>query len=342
MKNQPTNTSRGLLVASLFVALSSSPPAQQQATTLLALSQRADVVALATVTANTDPSPALRRVAFRLDRAFKGSVPGHFALIEGAGRCCGRALVGTIPTQQYLLFLQRKGPTLHPLGGERGLVRPDARLLGHIEALLGATTHTAQQDVLVDALDSPDRRIRADAALALQVLPTLTNRGATTSKVMAALRRELPEGSTLVPSLLDVTLRTDPDSAATALTDIYLETKRPDTSKLLRATLCRLPAQRVRDQLLQANVINRQDLEPRLRAAELLQSMPAPDNIRILDLMLAKAERPRLELAITEALLAAKVPATQLRTRVATPVLELAQKRREQRARFRLPSSRIR
>ena len=45
---------------------------------------------------------------------------------------------------------------------------------------------------------------------------------------------------------------------------------------------------------------------------------------------------------LTEALLAAKVPATQLRTRVATPVLELAQKRREQRARFRLPSSRIR
>lgn len=342
MNHLTINTRRLLLVALLFLAAASNLVAQQQATTLLTLSKQADIVALATVTANTDPSPALRRVAFRLDRSFKGSVATNFALIEGAGRCCGRALVETIPSQQYLLFLQRKGPRLHPLGGERGLLKPDAQLTEHIESLLGASTNAAQQDLLVAALDNPNRRVRADAALALPTLPTLTNRGATAAKVMAALRRELPGGSTLVPSLLDATVRADPDSAATSLTEIYLETARKDTAKLLRVTLSRLPGQRVREQLLLANVVNREDLAPRLRAAELLQAMPATDNVRILDLMLANAKQPRLELAIAEALLAAKVPATQLRTRVAPPVLELAQKRRDQRARFRIPRSRIR
>jgi len=342
MNTPVIKTSPPALLAMLAIALTPQLMGQQQATTLFTLSNRADVIALATVSRNTDPSPALHRVEFRLDRALAGSLGATFTLTEQADRCCGRALVSTIPGQRHLLFLQRIGAILHPLGGERGLLRPNPRLLAHVERLLAATTPQLRQEALVGALDSPDPRVRMDAALALPSLPTLTNDGDTIDKVLSALRRELPQGSTMLPSLLDVTVRVNPVAAASALTPIYLTTHRDDTSKLLRSTLCRLPAERIRDQLFMAKVVNTKQTAARLRAAELLLSMPDAANVRILDLMLARTRQPRLELAITEALLAADVPAVQLAARVPIPVLELAQRRRAERARFRVNRPRVR
>ena len=48
--------------------------AQDQATTLLAASRRADVVVRATVLAATDPTPEWHRLQFRRDAVLKGAV----------------------------------------------------------------------------------------------------------------------------------------------------------------------------------------------------------------------------------------------------------------------------
>ena len=112
------------LAAALAVALTQVTPAQQQATTLSTLAQRADVVAHAAVTSASSPAPGWRQLTLRTVASFKGAAGATFTLREPEGRCCGRSLFSLQPGDERILFLSRVGATLHTMGGGRGVLPP--------------------------------------------------------------------------------------------------------------------------------------------------------------------------------------------------------------------------
>lgn len=317
-----------LFTALLLPALA----AQDEATTLQQLAQRADAVVVATVLRASDPSPEFHRLEFRRDAVLGGAVAAEFALLEPAGRCCGRALWSLAPGQQRLLFLQRQGPTLHVLAGERGVAPAAPQLLAHVRDLLAARDDAAATaDLLATALQLGDSRVRDDAILALPALPTAPAPARATPGLLAALSDELPQASTLLPALLATTRRLQVTEAAPLLVPTCLTTTREDVAALTRATLQALPPDPVYAGLLQYWP---ESDAARLRAAELLTGLDGVRAAPLLQRLLTETTTPRVCLAAAEGLLIHGAAPATLQARVAAPVLELAQRRLQARPRF--------
>jgi hypothetical protein len=315
-----------LLAAVLCTVLSSTGlPAQQQATTLADLAGRAGVIAVATALRSADPSPDESRIVFRSDELLRGAPGPEFAVSEPAGRCCGRALPAIAPGDRVLLFLQGTGPVLHPLGGDRAAMPADAELLVHVRALLAAPDDAAKTRLLLQALQSQQARVRADAELALPARPAFAALPADREALFAALADELRRGSTRAPALAAAAVRFCGEAALPPLLDLYLGTAADDqASALRRALLAAEPAARTNALLGQALG----DDARRLRACELLQAAPDAAALPLLDALLRPGSTPRIALAAAEALLAAGAPASSLAGRAPEPVLELALRRR--------------
>ena len=326
MKNHRTVLFAALLLAALPAS------AQSEASTLHQLVHRADAVVVATVLGASDPSPDFHRLQFRTDDVLAGTLGSEFALLEPAGRCCGRALWTLAPGQQRLLFLQRTGPTLHGLGGERGITVAEPRLLDHVRALL-ARRHDAPgtANLLAAALQHGDRRIRDDAILTLPALTATPDPVRATPALLAALADELPHASTLLPALLASTQRLQITEAAQLLVPACLTTPHADVAELARVTLIALPA----DPVFAALGQHWPDRDAtRLRAAELLTGLDGPRAAPLLQRLVTETTTPRVCLAATEGLLRHGATPAALQARVPAAVLELAQRRLQTRPRF--------
>lgn len=314
-----------LLVPVLAAALS----AQQQATTLADLASRASVIAVATALRFADPSPDESRIVFRCDELLRGPAGPEFAVSEPAGRCCGRALPAIAPGDRVLLFLQGSAPVLLPLGGDRAAMPADAELVAHVRALLQAPDAGSTTRLLLQALQSQQPRVRADAELALPARPAFAADAADRQALLQALADELRHSSTRAPALAAAALRFGGAPALPPLLDLYLGAAADDQASALRRVLLAAgPAART-DALLGASLGGALgDDVRRLRACELLQAAPDPAALPLLDALLQPGSTPRIALAAAEALLAAGVPAASLAGRAPEPVLALARQRR--------------
>ncbi len=311
--------------------------AQQQATTLFRLAQRADAIAIVGVDAVTLASPDLRRVSFISRETLKGTLPEAFSVIETDARCCGHALTGVLAGNTYLAFVQRTGRRLHPLGGDRGLLPARSEVVEHVRDLLRSQTANEQQRVLAQGLDSQDVRVRIDSALSLSGMARLTADPATLDCIDRCLQRELQHGSALVPALLDSVTRISGPQAAQNLVGHYLRSDKRDQQLLLADHLGRLPRDDVRTGLVVAMSTDQgsQPAKTVRKVADYLARQPHPANISLLFGMLRQADHPRTRLAAAEALLAHGVQPAQLAGELAPAVLDLAVRRRAEQKVYR-------
>lgn len=315
-----------LLLASALLS------AQEQATTLSRLAGQAAIVATARVLGSDAAPPDLLRVEFGTTAILHGAVSQRFVLLEPAGLCCGNALQQLLPGIEYLLFLERRGPLLHPLGGDRGVMPAEGAVLEHVRALLAAGDAIERAELLAAALDSATPRIAADAALALAMVPDLPRSSRFRDRVLAAMTRELDRASAHAPALVDAAIRIGGPDATARLVAHYLTEQRSGPRRLLTSGLQQLDGEAVRQSLL---VQLPADATGRLRVAELLLAIPSVQNRPLLDRLLAEDPPPRLQLALAEAMLVAGVPLAELRARMPAPVLELAERRRSAPPTFR-------
>lgn len=300
--------------------------AQDAGSTLAALAERADVVVRATVVAATDPSPQWHRMQFQTTQVLKGTAAATFELLEPAGACCGRSLFALQPGDQRLLFLRRTGQTLHPLGGARGVLPAEAAVVAHVEALLTAADAAALADVLTHGLAADAPRVADDAAQALSTLPQLDLGAPQRAAVAAALGDAVRRGSTRTAPLVDVVARLGDDATIDTCLPIYLATPRDDQAALLRRGLARGGTQVLAIRLPLHVDADGQRVQ---RAAELLAELP-PEHARpALQRLLQSAPHPRVQLTLTEGLLAAGLRPAELAPLVPAPVLALAQTRHD-------------
>ena len=304
---------------------------QQEATTLAALSNKADSIVVATAVAATDPSPEFHRVEFRTEQTLKGPVAGNFAVIEPAGRCCGRALSTLAVGDRVLAFLSLRGGALHPLGGDRGVLRASDGLVTHVQDLLQPASSERKGALLANALASTEPRVRADAALALAQLPAVPLDSASHAKVLAALDQEIAAGSNRIPALVTASVRFVGDAAAPALVRAYVRADAEDRALAVARGLLQLSAVAIH-QALAAEVLA--DEAAQQRACALASAKPDPISIPMLTRMLDA--HPRVALAAAEALLATGVAPATLAPRTDAAVLDTAIQRRS-----KLPQLRV-
>ena len=301
--------------------------AQDQATTLLAASRRADVVVRATVLAATDPTPEWHRLQFRRDAVLKGAVGEQFVLLEPSGACCGRVLFSLQPGDEVLLFLVRQGSALHPFGGSRGVATPTPSLLTHVAALLAANDDGALANVLAGALAAADARIAADAAHALTTLPTLPLGSEGRARVATALHGALLDDRASAASLCEVAARLGDSALVETLLPHYLGSPKADQQQLLQRTLLRCPAGEVAQRL---PLFTDNSTERNVRAARLLARMPTAEARQGLERLLQQHPHPRVQLCLVESLLQSGARGAELAASVPTAVTELANRRANQ------------
>ena len=330
MKAQPLLDAGALALA--FAIASTGAMAQDRATTLTRLARSADVVVRATVMADASPSPALRRLTFRADQVLHGTVGATFSLTEPAGACCGRSLFALQVGEARLLFLDRLGPRLHLRGGARGVLPVTAALITHVQALIAAPTTNALGRLLVANLDHDEPRIADDAALALATVPNLGLDASERVKVTTALDEAVRLGSVRSAPLADVIARLADATMVDAVLPAYLEARREDQARLLRAALRRCPPGLVADGL---PVFVGESRRGNLRAAHLLAELPTAEAQAAMTNLLRRPNHPQVQLHLCEGLLGAGLSRASLEPLVHPVVLDLAVERRNRRPTFR-------
>lgn len=316
-----------LTIALLAAAMAAPATCQEQAATMAALAQRADVVVRASVTYSTLPTPTWRQVGMRTDAVLKGQVGATFTLTEPAGECCGRSLFSLQAGDERLLFLRKVGPVLHPLGGGRGVLPATPALIAHTGALLQTETTNALGHLLAQSLASPEPRISHDAAMALAVLPNLSLSATDRAAALAALSQSVQRGSTRAAALADVAARLGDAVAVDAVLPLYLGATRDDQAALLRSALTRCAPALVAERMPMHVGTARRDA---VRAATLLTALPPSVGQGAMAALLSRPVHPRAKVELCQGLLAAGVARASLRPMVPAVVLELAVRRREQ------------
>lgn len=301
--------------------------AQDQATTLLAASRRADVVVRATVLGASDPTPDWHRLQFQRNAVLKGQVGEQFVLLEPSGACCGRVLFTLQPGDEVLLFLVRQGSTLHPFGGSRGVATPTPTTLAHVQALLAANDDQALAAVLAGALSAPDVRIAADAAHALTTLSTLPLGTTGREHVAAALHTALLDGRTSAASLCEVAARLGDSAIVDTLLPHYLGGARREQQEMLQRTLLRCQSSEVTTRL---PLFVDDSTAQNVRAAQLLAQLPTAEARHGLERLLQLHPHPRVQLCLVESLLATGARGAELAASAPPAVTALAERRRNQ------------
>jgi hypothetical protein len=305
-----------------FVLLTALLPAQQDATTLLALGVRADAVAVATATSVTEPAAGWLRVTFRTDERLRGELPPAVSLLEPAGRCCGLALHALAAGDGVLLFLSRSGPNWHVTGGARGVLEATPGAVAHVRALLAAAP-ADRAGLLIDAFDHVDQRVADDAVLAL---PGATA-GALTDHQRARFEQRLRTALELPNAQLPALLAAAPQVLAQHLDVVlphYLTAPDHGQLDLLRRHCLRLDDQQVLNGLL-ARWPEQADAAG--RAVQLLCGLPALTGRReLLAASNGTAGRTARLLAV-QTLLEQGVPEPTLRASVPGAVVDLALQR---------------
>lgn len=215
---------RNALITLTFGALTCIANAQDGATTLSRLTDRADAVVRVRVLATETHDHATTRAVLQPRELLKGpAIPGNLELIEPGGRACGRAIHGLMRGAGYLAFLRRDAADRWVLlgGGARSIVRVDPTLVEYVGALCEPSNDRLA--TLIAGLDSPSKRVRDDAALSLATTPSLhaanpAQRARIANEVRAAMERT--DRTTL--SMLTVTARLRLAEVVPELTDRYI------------------------------------------------------------------------------------------------------------------------
>ena len=314
-----------IFTTALAAGLIQLAPSQDQATTIWTLAQRADVVVRVAVTASAAPNQAWVQRSFRSTQNLKGAVATTFTLTEPAGRCCGRSLFSLQTGDECLLFLHRLGPSLHTLGGSRGVLPAHPALTAHVRELLQAPTTNALGHVLARNIDHANKRIAHDSAMTLATLPNLSLTASERSAVTAALAASVGRGSTKSAALADVAVRLGDAAAVDAVLPIYMNAHRADQAALLRRALKRCPPGLVAERMpLHAGVTPRSHT----RAATLLTELPPEHGHAAMTDLLSRPVRPEIKMKLCEGLLAAGVSRASLSPMVPKVVLDMAVARR--------------
>ena len=316
----------------LALLLPTLAQAQDQASTMARLCHTADVIVRATVTGSVSPTPEMLQLSFAPDQVLKGQVGSNILLSEPAGFCCGRSLFALTVGETRILFLKRLGPTLHPLGGSRGVVADTADLVQHVQALLAAPTTNAIGHLLAANVNHSEPRIADDAALALAALPNLALSLSERTTIAQCLAQSVQAGWTRTAALADIAARLGDANMVDAVMPVYLEASREDQALLLRNALKRCSSQLIADRL-QAFVGTAR--RANLRAAHLLTDLPAATAQAAMTNLLQRPNHPQVQMHLCEGLLAAGVSSASLAPLVPEVVLQLANERLNRRPTFR-------
>ncbi len=324
--------SHAICSASAALLLTLAAPAQDQATTLLALAQRADVVVRATVTETLQPTPQWLQLTLRTDAILKGAASATFQLTEPAGRCCGRSLFALQAGDARLMFLKRTGPTLHTLGGGRGAMPATADVVEHTRSLLQAESSSAVARLLAQSLGHSEPRIAHDAAAALAALPDFALTPSEREAVLTSLSRAVERGSTNAAALAEVTVRLGDEQAVDAGRPLYMGARRADHAALLRRALGRCDPGLVAARM---PIFVGKSRQQNLRAASLLQDLPPHQAHAAMTDLLSRSRHPQVQLHLCEGLLDAGVTEAALKPLVPAVVVRLAAARRSRRPTFK-------
>lgn len=322
-------TQKAILLAFLLPTLA---VAQDQASTMTRLCQKADVIVRATVTSSVHPTALLHQLTLQSNQVLKGQVGASFTLTEPAGKCCGRSLFALSVGETRILFLKRLGPTLHTLGGGRGVLAATPNLLTHVQALLAAPTTNATAHLLAACVNHVEPRIADDAALALATLPNLSLTTLERSAIASSLLQSVQRGWTRTAALADVAARLGDANMIDSIMPIYLEATREDQALLLRKALKRCPTQLVAERM---PVFVGSTRRSNLRAAALMTELPAAAARAAMTNLLQRPNHPQVQMHLCEGLLAAGVSAASLSPMVPQAVLQLAVARQNRRPTFR-------
>ncbi len=283
-----------MLVAMALTLATVEARAQDQASTLDALSRHAACIAQVRVVAITRDDRGETRVTLQSLRTLKGDDPARFVLHEPGARACGRALYGLLPGSTLLVFLDQgaTGPEL-TISNARSLVALEPELVDHLLRLLATRTDNERVSILAAGLGSRSLRVREDSALALPLqaaLPLADERAR--AQIAAALRGSLDRQDRRLYSLMQVATRLQLSSALPLLLDCYLQDNIPGFGRALATLLTRFHS----DDLAPAlKLAYQRDPQPAARILALAERLPAQGARRLL---LQIAENPRRSVAL--------------------------------------------
>ncbi len=302
-----------------FLALAATPAAQDEATTLARLADRAAHIVVGRVVASIPDGHGDRVVTFRTLELLRGDVGAQWTLREPDGDACGRALRGLLPGAACIAFLDAAEPAALVVPGPRAIPLLDPELRAQLRTLLATPDEAARLGLFAAALQSGSARVRADAAESLAQSRLLATAGANVRNLVAqalapTLQRPAPE----TPALLRVAAQLRLDAAIAPLLDSYLSESESVLDPLLLRSLARL------DPLLVVHGIavrTASDEPRRLRAVPLLELLPEPQ-ARGLLLGWCSARNPELVRSAAAALRRAGVHDPRLQALVPEPAAQ--------------------
>jgi hypothetical protein len=310
-----------------------SAAAQDDATTLHDLADRADWIAVVEVRGPASDDGRDHAVGLRALRSLRGEGPASFELREPCGHTCGRALHGLEAGTRLLAFLRRnEGGVRLATSSARGLPLAEPQLVAHVEALLRAG-EAERIELLTAALASADARVRRDAAAVLPHLRGLERANAgQRARIAAALGGALASADPGCVGLARTAQRLRLVEAIDPLLGAYLGDGQPGLAPLLLDVLPRIDPARTAEHLA-ANLPSARG--PRLRAAELLARLDTPA-ARTPLLQLARGDERDVAIRAAAGLLAAGVDAAALARETSADLVQAAQRRvAAERPRFR-------
>ncbi len=301
--------------------------AQDDQSTLAALLDRADAVAVARAVRIDTSDAAVLRVVLAVEERLRGDLPTTVQLSETRGRGCGRALTAVVVGQRFLTCLVRQADGLALVaGGARALPLASGPALAHAHALLAASDVASRLTVLIGALTARDDRVRTDAALDLPTQANLEQAdSAQRAALIAALASALQDNDRAVPSLTAVAVRLRLVAALDLLLPLYLAGQSGVFERLFVDGLVRLDGEALATRIA-AWIPTLDDPLARARATTLLLELATPAALAPLRTLAEHAGERGTRLRACAGLLRLGVEVHELAAIADQELIELAQR----------------
>jgi hypothetical protein len=258
-------------ITALLGLLAAAPlAAQDDATALALLVDRAEAVAVVRTLRVDSADPVHLRVLFAVETSLRGAAAGTLELREPRSRGCGRALHGLVPGQRFVACLRRQDDSWALCAGTtRALPQATAGVIEHVRTLLD-TDLTSRRNVLFAALTQADARVRGDAALTLPLLGGLEAADASQRSMLLATLRATEPAAPAYPALLGAAARLQLHAAIDVALPAYLAADADDRhARLYADAMLRIGAEPVATRVA-AQLSHLSTPTARLRAVQLL------------------------------------------------------------------------
>lgn len=318
---------RNLALAALLASFSLA--AQDQASSLSRLSQRADLITRVRVVAVDRDDRGETRVILQSLEDLKGQSPDRITLSEPGMRACGRALWGLVPGTGLVAFLQSEDSSAKLcVSSSRSLATNEPGLLEHLRGLLESNAPNERLAVLTAGLSSPSVRVRDDSALTLPLLRDLNGLDARGDRtILAALQESLATEDRRLFSLIILASRRNLEAALPDLIEAYVSPRLAGFDRAYQRILVGFGAAALVDEL-QAKY--RQDRRHADKILPILEALEPSQSKPLLIEMLADPQR-RTALAAGTCLLFRGHSEDVLREHMTDDEISTCQQVREQR-----------